>query len=107
MPIIDQGYQHWSGELTGHTWRWLAITRRGVRSALKLRTVRVTLLAAWMPALALAFVLCMWGLLERQSATIDAVMPLIKSFLYDSILAGPREFRVEVWTICFHFFLYV
>jgi ABC-2 type transport system permease protein len=107
MPIIDQGYQHWSGELVGHAWRWLAITRRGVRSALKLRTVRVTLLAAWVPALALAFVLCMWGLLERQSATIDAFMPLIKSFLYDSILAGPREFRVQVWTICFHFFLYV
>jgi ABC-2 type transport system permease protein len=107
MPIIDQGYQHWSGEVAGHAWRWLAITRRGVKSALKLRTVRVTLLAAWVPALALAFVLCMWGLLERQSATIEALMPLIKSFVYDSILAGPREFRIQIWTICFHIFLYV
>ena len=25
MPIIDQGYQHWSGELSGHAWRWLTI----------------------------------------------------------------------------------
>ena len=31
MPIIDQGYQHWSGELSGHAWRWLAIARHGVR----------------------------------------------------------------------------
>ena len=31
MPIFDQGYQHWSGKLWGHGWRWLAITRHGVR----------------------------------------------------------------------------
>jgi ABC-2 type transport system permease protein len=107
MPIIDQGYQHWSGQLSGHAWRWLAITRRGVKNALKLRSVRVVLLAAWMPALVLAFVLCMWGLVERQSATIEAFMPIIKSLLYDMDLAGPREFRHEIWTISFHFFLNV
>ena len=31
MPIFDQGYQHWTGHLSGHAWRWLAITRHGVR----------------------------------------------------------------------------
>ena len=31
MPIFDQGYQHWSGTLSGHSWRWLTITRHGVR----------------------------------------------------------------------------
>jgi hypothetical protein len=31
MPIFDQGYQHWSGALSGHAWRWLVITRHGVR----------------------------------------------------------------------------
>ena len=31
VPIFDQGYQHWNGTLTSHAWRWLAITRHGVR----------------------------------------------------------------------------
>ena len=31
MPIFDQGYQHWSGALSGQAWRWLTITRQGVR----------------------------------------------------------------------------
>ena len=49
MPIFDQGYQHWSGELSGHAWRWLAITRHGVRVALKNRFLRLLLIIAWMP----------------------------------------------------------
>ena len=44
MPIFDQGYQHWSGELTGHGWRWLAITRHGVRIGMKNRLLRIALL---------------------------------------------------------------
>ena len=53
MPIFDQGYQHWSGTLTGHTWRWLAITRQGVRIGFKNRYLRLVILSAWMPAIAL------------------------------------------------------
>ena len=41
MPILDQGYQHWKGSLRGHAWRWLAITRQGVRAQLKNRWVWV------------------------------------------------------------------
>ena len=44
MPIFDQGYQHWSGTLSGHAWRWLAITRHGVRVALTNRWLRIALL---------------------------------------------------------------
>jgi hypothetical protein len=54
MPIFDQGYQHWSGELTGHGWRWLAITRHGVRIGMKNRLLRIALLIAWLPAVVLA-----------------------------------------------------
>ena len=39
MPILDQGYQHWNGQLRGHAWRWLTITRQGVRAQLKNRWV--------------------------------------------------------------------
>ena len=44
MPIFDQGYQHWSGHLSSDAWRWFAITRRGVRTALQGRLVRTALI---------------------------------------------------------------
>jgi ABC-2 type transport system permease protein len=105
MPIFDQGYQHWSGHLAGHSWRWLAIARRGVRTALRSRLVRLALLTAWLPALVLAFALSLWGLVERQSTTIETIRPMLASLLGRPILAGPREYRVEIWTLCFHYFL--
>jgi ABC-2 type transport system permease protein len=105
MPIFDQGYQHWTGNLSGHAWRWLAITRRGVRTALQGRLVRLALFIAWLPALVLVFVLCMWGLVERQSALIETIKPFLTSLLGRPVLAGPREYRVEIWTLCFHYFL--
>jgi ABC-2 type transport system permease protein len=105
MPIFDQGYQHWSGHTSSHAWRWLAITRRGVQTALQGRIVRLALILACIPALLLVTVLCLWGLIERQSALIDTIKPFLTSLLGMTILAGPREYRVEIWTLCFHYFL--
>jgi ABC-2 type transport system permease protein len=105
MPIFDQGYQHWVGELSSHAWRWLVITRRGVRTALQGRLVRLALFIAWLPALVLAFVISLWGLVERQSALVESIKPLLTSLLGRPILAGPRDYRVEIWTLCFHYFL--
>ncbi len=105
MPVFDQGYQHWSGSISSHRWRWLAITRRGVRSALQRRLVRVFLFITWLPAIVLAFVLCMWGLVEQQSELVESVKPLLSSLLGRPILIGPRDYRIEIWTICFHYFL--
>jgi len=104
MPIFDQGYQHWSGELTGHTWRWLAITRHGVRIGMKNRLLRIAMMLAWLPALFLAFSLCVWGLLEQKS---DLVKPLLGflSFLGPEILDNPKAYRVEIWTLCYEYFL--
>jgi len=104
MPIFDQGYQHWSGGLAGHAWRWLAITRHGLRVALAGRAIRLMLFVAILPALLLAFVLCMWGLLELKSELITAIMPML-GFLDPAILAGPRAYRVEIWTISYSYFL--
>src|SRR5438270_3094614 len=81
VPIFDQGYQHWSGQLSGHAWRWLAITRHGVRIGSKNRFLRLLLILSWLPAIALVLVLCMWGLLERKSAVIQSLMPFI-TFLH-------------------------
>lgn len=105
MPIFDQGYQHWSGQLTGHAWRWLAITRHGLHNALSSWTVRLVLVVAALPALVLVFVVAMWGLLEQKSDLITAILPMLGGALNPEILAGPRAFRVEVWTIVYSYFL--
>ena len=74
MPIFDQGYQHWEGTLSGHAWRWWTITRRGVRAQLKSRWVRIIVILAWVPALALAFLMIVWGLLEQQAELIQPLL---------------------------------
>lgn len=104
MPLFDQGYQHWTGPLSGHAWRWLAITRHGVRVGLKSRVVRLVLFVSWLPAVALAVVLCLWGLLERKS---DLVTPYLQFFVFlgRPVVADPRHYRVEIWTICYDYFL--
>ena len=43
--------------------------------------------------------------MERQSALIETIKPLLTSLLGRPILAGPRDYRVEIWTLCFHYFL--
>ncbi len=106
MPIFDQGYQHWSGALSGHGWRWLAIARHGVRVGSKSRALRILMLVSLLPALALVFILCVWGMLERKSAVVAPLLQFL-TFLNPEILADPRHYRVPIWTICFHFFLLI
>ena len=106
MPIIDQGYQHWSGQLSGHAWRWLAIARHGIRASLKDSKVRLLLLFAWMPALVLAAALCVWGLLERNADVIKPFADLLGILGFGpQAAANPKEFRVEFWTICYSKFM--
>lgn len=104
MPVFDQGYQHWSGELSGHAWRWLAITRHGVRIGSQSRALRVLLMVAWIPAIVLVLMLCLWGLLERKSGVIAPIMQFL-TFLHPEIIADPRYYRVQIWTICYDYFL--
>ena len=105
MPIFDQGYQHWSGPLSGHSWRGLAIARQGMRVGQKNRFVRVVMLVSWLPALLLAVALCVWGLLERNSDLVAPLLPILRSYLNVEILQHPRNFRLEIWTICYGYFL--
>jgi ABC-2 type transport system permease protein len=107
MPIFDQGYQHWSGTLSGHAWRWLAITRHGLRVALAGRYVRRVLFLAWLPALALATALCLWGLLERQSETIELFRPILASFLDREMMTDPYAWRIDFWTLAYSYFMVV
>jgi ABC-2 type transport system permease protein len=50
--------------------------------------------------------LCLWGLIERQSDLISSIMPML-AFLGRTIVADPRHYRVEVWTICYDSFLWM
>ncbi|QDT73671.1 ABC transporter permease [Lacipirellula limnantheis] len=104
MPVFDQGYQHWSGTLSGHAWRWLAITRHGIRVALGNRWLKLALFVAWLPAIALAAVVCFWGLLEQQSALIQSLLPML-GFLDREMLLDPRAYRMEVWTLSYGYFM--
>jgi ABC-2 type transport system permease protein len=101
MPIFDQGYQHWNGTLSGHTWRWLAITKQGLRGQLKGRILRIVLMLAWMPALALVIVMAGWGLFEQGS---DWVLPLVRPMLPSGVAADPRAYRLAIWTIAYSTF---
>jgi ABC-type transport system involved in multi-copper enzyme maturation permease subunit len=47
MPIYDQGYQHWKGELRRYPIRWWPILRRGVLEILRQRKYLFLLLGAW------------------------------------------------------------
>jgi ABC-2 type transport system permease protein len=105
MPIFDQGYQHWKGDLAGHAWRWLAITQQGVRTGMKNRWVRIVMLVAWLPAIGLGFMLCLWGMVEKKS---DLVMPIVEMLSFLQPLAvDPHAHRLTVWTLCFDYFLWV
>lgn len=101
MPIFDQGYQHWQGRLSGHGWRWLAVTRHGVRGLLKSWVVRLLLIAAWLPAIALVTALALWGLLEQQA---ESVLTFLQRILPPEVTASPQDYRSAVWTVAFAYF---
>jgi hypothetical protein len=101
MPIFDQGYQHWSGAVSGHAWRWLTIARHGVKAQLKGRVLKLLLLGAWVPAIALVVALALWGLLEQQT---ESVLAFLRNVLPPDVIAKPAEYRGAVWTIAYSFF---
>jgi ABC-2 type transport system permease protein len=106
MPIFDQGYQHWQGALSGHAWRWLAITRQGVRAQIKNRRTKWLVATAFMPALFLVAALVFWGLLEQQSSLLAPLMFFIQS-LPEELRAGPKAYRTSFWTVAFDIFFQI
>jgi ABC-2 type transport system permease protein len=106
MPIFDQGYQHWQGKLAGHTWRWLAITRQGVRQQIGRRRTKWLVASAYVPALVLASILVFWGLLEQQSTLLTPLMFLVQG-LPEEVRIGPKAYRGAIWTVAFsEFFVF-
>lgn len=104
MPIFDQGYQHWTGKRSGRAWRWLTVTRQGLRGQFKGWLVRVLLLLAWMPALGLVTTLALWGLFEQGSQN---VLAMLQPILPAGVVADPHAYRFSVWTIAYSTFFKV
>jgi ABC-2 type transport system permease protein len=100
MPIFDQGYQHWKGALSGHAWRWLAISRHGIRTQLSGRYVRLLLTLAWIPAALLVSALAVWGLFEQGILGAEW-LPMFQS---QGILDNPQAVRPAMWTLAFSYF---
>jgi ABC-type transport system involved in multi-copper enzyme maturation permease subunit len=101
MPIFDQGYQHWKGDLSGHGWRWLVVMRQGLRGQLKGWAPRLLLMAAWAPAAVLVAAICLWGLFEQKNKWIvDLVKPIVPA----SVSVDPHVYRQAVWTIAYSTF---
>jgi ABC-2 type transport system permease protein len=105
MPIFDQGYQHFSGRLSGHAWRWLTITRHGVRIGMKNIFLRLVVITSWLPAVGLAVMLCLWGLLEQKSSLIQPLLPFLSGIFAPEVIADPKQYRDVVWTLAFNYFL--
>ena len=105
MPIFDQGYQHWQGQLSGHARRWLTITWHGVRAQFKNRWTRLAVFISLSPALILASVLVLWGLLEQQSELIRPLLNILR--LPPEMTSGPQAFRTAVWTLSYYYFFEV
>lgn len=105
MPIFDQGYQHWTGTLSGHASRWWTITRHGVRVGMKGTLLRLAVLLSWLPALALAFMLCLWGLLEQKSSLVMPLVSFLSGLFPPEVVADPKHYRLVVWTLCYRTFL--
>jgi ABC-2 type transport system permease protein len=106
MPIFDQGYQHWHGHLHGHAWRWLAITREGVRTQFRKRGLKWFVTAAFSPVAVLTTFLILWGLLEQKSSLLQPFLFLFQN-LPDEIRQGPEAFRVPIWTLAFNYYFWV
>ena len=104
MPILDQGYQHWNGQLRGHAWRWLTITRQGALAQLKNRWVWVMTFGACVPAAILSGFLVLWGLFEQKSRLLTPLLFLFQG-LPEELRAGPRGYRTTFWTLAFNEFL--
>ena len=76
----------------------------GTASAqLKGRYVRLLLIMAWTPALALVAALAVWGLFEQGVLGAD-LLTLLKS---QGITDDPQTYRPAIWTLAYSFFFQI
>ena len=102
MPIFDQGYQHWSGQLSGHAWRWLAVTRQGIRAGLKSRVLRYVLFTAWIPRWRWWSCSVSGDCSNANRAWLPTFIQFM-AFLEPGLVADPKHYRVDIWRLLTEF----
>lgn len=106
MPIVEQGYQHWSGHLSGHRWRWLTVAKQGIRVQFRNRFLRYLLFAAWTPAFILVCALSIWGLVERKSKSVASIIQYLQ-FMNPHVIYRPQYYSSQIWQLSYSYFMHV
>lgn len=106
MSIVEQGYQHWSGNLSGRRLRWWTVARHGIQIQFRNRFLRYLLFAAWTPAFLLVCSLSIWGLVERKSKSVSGVIQYLR-FMNPHVILDPKYYSPEIWRLAFGYFMHV
>src|SRR5262249_2690138 len=69
------------------------------------RWTRLFLFFSLSPALVLAAVLVLWGLIEQQAEVIRPLLNILR--LPPEIVSDPKAFRPAIWTLSYYFFFEV
>lgn len=94
MPIHDPGYREWTGELRTPSVSWMVIAEIGIRRAWQSAWLRRMMYFAWMPTVAMGFLIFLFEQSEKQDG---AARDLFRNFsaviLSGTGSAGEMNFR--------------
>jgi ABC-2 type transport system permease protein len=81
MPIHDQSYRHWEGELKGHTMRWWVISKMGLKLIFKRKLAILFLLIPYVSVV-------VFGVIMYFSGSFSQGAPILKfdKFFYSIFL---------------------
>lgn len=104
MPIFDQGYQHWEGELRPHWMGSWPIAVNGLKAQLKSIWTRIVFGLGVGACISLVGVLVVWGFIERKATWALPLLNMLREM--PDVVKDPANFRLAIWTTIFHFFFY-
>ncbi len=101
MPIYDQGYQRWNGEMAKHPVRWWPILRRGVLEVVKQRKYLMLMLGAWIAPLVKGVELYFKS--RANEVGVGQILPVNTdigmSFFYDVFTSVASELAVLLFVV--------
>ncbi len=92
-------------QLSGHAWRWLTITRHGIRVGMKNRYCATILIAAWVPALALVVDAVPVGIGGTEIEPRRRLSSSSWTFFSPAWSPIRSIIRIDVWRLSYRYFL--
>ena len=74
---------------------------RIARPEAKNRSLRIVMLLAWLPALALVVFVSLWGFVEQGS---QDVLAMVRPLLPLDLVSDPHAYRAAIWTVAYSMF---